>query len=181
MAALGAVTAVCAQVAGPLEIWVGTGALNALEFLGWSINGATIEESPFIAPIASDDFGGDQGPPADYQVMGYQHRISLELHKYDPAVLAKLELFYNQAALSSASGTAAVGMLLNCTPLTTRLLLCSRTAISTFTYVRNYTAVQILDPIEQSPIGSQATRARLAFVANAKAGVTPWNSTTTTP
>ncbi len=169
---------ICAVVAGPVAIWVGTGSAASMEFLGWTINGATIEEQPFIAPLASDDYGGDQGPPSDYQVMGGQHRISLELQRYVPAVLAKLENFYNAAALASASGTAQVGMLLNCLPLTTRLLIVAGDP-ATFTYCRNYPEALIIDPIELSPIGSQATRARVSFIVNYKAGVTPWNQIVT--
>ena len=35
---------ICAVVAGPCEVWVDTGTARALEFLGWSLNGITIEE-----------------------------------------------------------------------------------------------------------------------------------------
>lgn len=162
---------VCANVATPLEIWVGTGASAALEFLGYTVNGAQIEEIPYFTPIASDEFGGDAGPPADYQLMGTQHRISLELVKYQPTVLAKLEKFYNL----SSSPTVGVGLLVGCNSLTTRLLLNSADLTS---YVRNYPAALVLDPIEQSPIGAQATRARITFTVNAKTGVQPWNTTT---
>ncbi len=171
---------ICANVAGPLQIWVATGAALALEFLGWTINGAEISEQPFIAPLASDDFGGDQGPPSDYQIMGVQHRIGLELLKYQKAVAAKLENFYNLIALSTASGTAGVGMLTTCTPLTTRVLLLSGDP-SAPQYVRNYPLAQIIEPIEYAPIGSQASRLRVNFIINAKAGITPWDTTVTTP
>lgn len=176
MANVGVPPATCANVAGPLQIWVGTGAALALEFLGWTVNGAEISEQPFIAPLASDDFGGDQGPPSDYQIMGYQHRIGLEFLKYQKTVAAKLENFYNLVALASASGTAGVGMLTACTPLTTRVLLLSGDP-ATPQYVRNYAVAQIIEPIEYSPIGSQASRLRLSFISNAKAGVSPWNTT----
>lgn len=166
---------ICANVAGPLQIWVGTGTAMALEFLGWTINGAEISEQPFIAPLASDDYGGDQGPPSDYQLMGSQHRIGLELLKYQKTVAAKLENFFNSAALSSASGTAGVGMLLGCTPLTTRVLLLSGDPASP-QYVRNYPLALILEPLEYSPIGSQASRLRVNFIVNAKAGVQPWDT-----
>lgn len=169
---------VCAQVAGPLQLWVGTGAVGAAEFLGWSRNGARIEEIPFNAPIFSDDYGGDQGPPSDYQLMGGQHRISFELSKYSPTVLAKLEAFYNQAILSSTSATAQVGMLMTCLPLTTRLLLLAGTP-TVFTYCRNYPTALIINPIEFEPVGSQATMPRLSFIANYRAGETPYNQTVT--
>ena len=168
---------VCANVAGPLEIWVGTGALLALEFLGWTVNGADIEESPFFSPIVSDEYGGDAGPPSDYQLMGTQHRISLEMSKYNETVAAKLNNFYNTVQAVTDSLTASVGMLINCNSLTTRLLLVGGPAGSP-TFVRNYPAAMIIEPFGRAPIGAQATRARLGFISNAKAGVTPWNTTT---
>lgn len=169
---------VCANVAGPLQVWVGTGAAVALEFLGWTINGASITEQPFISPLASDDYGGDQGPPSDYQLFGTQHQIRLEFLKYQSSVAAKLELFYNQVALATATGTAAVGMLLGCTPLTTRVLLLAGTAAAP-TYVRNYPLAQIIEPLTYDPIGSQASRLQVSFVVNAKAGVSPWDQVVT--
>lgn len=168
----GTPTEVCPVVATPLEIWVGTGAANALEFLGRTANGVQIEEIPFINPIASDDYGGDAGPPADYQLMGLQHRISLELVKFDTAVLAKLEKFYNP----SSSPTIVVGSLLGCGSVTTRLLLNSQDKTA---FVRNYPLALVLDPVEYGPLGSQNARARITFTVNAKAGVVPYNAITT--
>jgi hypothetical protein len=164
---------VCAVVAGPVEIWVGTGTSEALEFLGWTVNGVSIQERPFIAPVVSDEYGGSAGPPSDYQLMGVQHRISLELSKYQAGVLAKLDRFYNSIALGS--GFAGVGMLMDCGGLTTRLLMRSGPAGSP-TFIRNYTQTLVIDPVELSPIGAQATRARVNFIVNAKAGVIPWDT-----
>ncbi len=168
----GTPTEVCAVVATPLEIWVGTGTAAALEFLGRTVNGVQIEEIPFFSPIASDEYGGDAGPPADYQLMGTQHRISMEMTKFDPTVLAKLDSFYSEVG----SPSVGVGVLMACNSLTTRLLMCSQNLT---TFVRNYPAALILDPIDWSPIGAQASRLRLTFTVNAKTGVVPWNTTTT--
>lgn len=162
----GSPPAVCANVSGPLEIWVGTGAASALEFLGYSVNGVTIEEIPLLGEVKSDEYGGEQGPPSDYQLFGFQHRVSMELSKFQDAVLAKLTAGYNPAA------TPGVGMLLGCLPATTRLLLFG------LNFTRNYPAMLLLEPVERSPIGSQYTRARLNLTCNAKAGVVPWNTVT---
>ena len=167
----GTPTEVCTYVAGALEIWVGTGA-SALEFLGRTVNGVEIEEHPFIGPIASDESGGDQGPPADYQRFGTQHRLTLEMHKFSAAILAKLDIFYNAVTLAPA---AQVGSLLVCGTGTFRLLICTSNLTS---FVRNYPVAFILDPISLAPVGSQATRARLTFTANAVGAALPWNVTT---
>lgn len=167
----GTPTEVCAYVTGPLEIWLGTGASSALEFLGRTVNGVSIEEHPFITPIHSDENGGDQGPPVDYQIFGSQHRISLEMVKFSASVLAKLEKFYS---LVGITGTAVVGSLISCQTATMRVLICSQ---DTTTFVRNYPNCFMLDPIDLSPLGSQVTRARVNFTHNAKTGVQPWNTT----
>ena len=161
---------ICAVVAGPCEIWVDTGTARALEFLGWSLNGITIEEIAYQTPIHSDENGGDQGPPADYQLFGHRHRILMELSKFQDGVLAKLDQRFNPNA---SSGSVGVGMLLGCTTASFRLLLKAPN------FVRNYLATVILEPIEISPVGSQASRARISFTANVVPGGTLWNTTVT--
>ncbi len=161
---------ICAVVAGPCEIWVDTGTARALEFLGWSLNGITIEEIAYQTPIHSDENGGDQGPPADYQMFGHRHRILMELSKFQDGVLAKLDQRFNPNA---SSGSVGVGMLLGCATASFRLLLKAPN------FVRNYLATVILEPIEISPVGSQASRARISFTANVVPGGTLWNTTVT--
>lgn len=182
MASLGAVPTVCALVAGPCEAWVDTGTANAMQFLGWTNNGVSITEDAFTSPIHDDTAGGDQGQPTDYQLFGGQHKITCELVRFVDAVLALLE-----ARMNPTTPTLGNGMLLGCQNLGIRVLLYSRTGGG---FIRNYEQVGggagkgncfILDPIERSPIGTQASRARITFTANHSAGVSPWNTTTTTP
>jgi hypothetical protein len=161
---------ICAVVAGPCEVWVDTGTARALEFLGWSLSGVTIEEVAYHAPIHSDENGGPLGPPVDYQLFGHQHRIAMELSKFQDLVLARLDPRYHP---DTAAGNVGVGMLLGCATATFRLLLKAPN------FVRNYLAAVILDPIELSPVGSQATRARVTFTANVVTGGTLWNTTIT--
>lgn len=158
---------VCAVVAGPCEVWVDTGADHALEFLGWSLSGITIEEIAYHTPIYSDQNGGDLGPPSDYQLFGHQHRISMELAKFQDAVLSRLSPRVNPGTLSS---NVAPGMLMACAAATFRLLLKAPA------FVRNYPATVIVDPIEIAPIGSQASRVRISFTANVTPGGTLWNT-----
>ena len=162
---------ICANVAGPLEVWLGTGTSNALEFLGYTINGADIEEISFQGEIHSDEAGGEKGPPVDYQIFGTQHRISLELQRYNSIILEKLNLFYNK----NDSPAPVVGGLQICGGSSFRVLLCSHDLT---TFVRNYPACVIKEPVNKGPIGSQATRARVSFISNAVTGVVPWNTTT---
>lgn len=170
---------VCSNVAGPVQIWFDTGTGQAMEFYGYSVNGVSIVEQPFMTPIHSDEWGGDAGPPADYQLFGVQHRISIEMQHYDNTKAAKLNKYYNQIALAAASVTAAPGLLMKCAPYTFRMLLLAGTAASP-TFVRNYGVCTITSPIDLSPVGSQASRLRLEVESNAKAGAIPWNTDVTT-
>lgn len=172
MTEVGDPPALCAVVAGPVQIWVNTGASGALEFLGWSLNGVSIEQIVFQSEVHCDEAGGQPGPPVDYQLYGYQHRISMELAKFQDSVLAKLDPRYNP---NTAGGSIAVGMLLKCATATFRVLLKGPN------FVRNYLTCVIPNPIELSPIGSQASRARVTFLASTGIGGTLWNTTTTTP
>lgn len=161
---------ICAVVAGPCEVWVDTGLDRALEFLGWSLGGVSIEEIAYHAAVHSDENGGEAGPPSDYQLFGHQHRISMELSKFQDDVLGRLDPRYNPATVI---GNVGVGMLLGCSTATFRLLLKAPH------FVRNYLATVILDPIALSPVGSQASRARVTFTASVVIGGTLWNTTAT--
>jgi len=156
----------CAFVAGPISVWANIGAASALTQLGWTLNGINIEAIGFISPIHSDENGGEQGPPIDFQLMGQQHRITLELSKPVMTAMALLEPFYNP---NTSSANIGVGMLLGCSTAWFRLLLMSPGGGTAF--VRNYPYCTILEPIDYSPIGSQATRARVTFTANTIGGV----------
>jgi hypothetical protein len=161
---------ICANVAGPLQIWVDTGAANALEFLGWTTNGASIEQLAFQTPVFSDENGGEQGPPVDYQMFGNQHRVSLELSKFQQSVLTKLDARYNP---NTSNGNVGVGMLLGCNSAVFRLLLWAPN------FVRNYVNTVLLEPIEESPIGAQYTRARCSFTCNKNSAGVLFNTTST--
>lgn len=80
------------QVSGTVLVKVGpTGtADNALEVLGYTANGARIQEEDFYEEVHSDEQGGDAGPPIDLIYMGKRVRVTLELVRWDAAVADKL-------------------------------------------------------------------------------------------
>jgi hypothetical protein len=167
----------CAVNGGPLQVWVDTASSNGMEFLGYTVNGAEIEETGMLSPIHDDTAGGDQGPPTDFQLMGGEHRISIELMKYQTTVLAKLEAGYN------VHQTPSVGMFLGCGQGLFRCLLYGPN------FTRNYSTSNsagygncaLIEPISRSPVGTQASRARVSFTAPHLAGVQPWNTNLSTP
>lgn len=75
---------------GPTVVKVDTGALNALENLGYSADGIQIEERMFHSDVPVDLNGGPEGPPGDVQFMGSVHIITFRLTKFYDSVLDKI-------------------------------------------------------------------------------------------
>lgn len=144
----------CYQVAGPLQVWVDTGASHAVEFLGFTRGGAEIQEQSFQSELKSDYTGGEQGPPGDYEWLGEMHTISLELALFVPTILAKCERRMEVAVTNRTRGT-----LVSCAGGSYKLLLLS------LNFSRLYTRVFIPEPITYAPIGSPASFPRITFTA----------------
>lgn len=168
----------CFVTPGPLQIWVDTGAAHAPEFLGYTRGGATIQEQAFFDELKSDASGGERGPAADFQYLGEQHMVDLDLAQYNEAILAKLAVRVNVAA------TRTKGMLIGCAVGYFRLVLWASN------FQRNYTRAFIIDPITRAPIGTGTTYPRIGFTcledpANVKGTLgapsdnAPWNTNIT--
>lgn len=72
--------------------------------LGYTRNGAELEQMLHQIPVYSDENGGDQGPPCDIQALPSLYRIHLSLTKFDKTVFEAVE-----ATIKSATnGTFAV-------------------------------------------------------------------------
>jgi len=84
--------AVSLQVSGTVLVKIGpTGTADAnLEVLGYTANGARIQEDDFYEEVHSDEQGGDAGPPIDLIYMGKRVRVTLELVRWDAVVADKL-------------------------------------------------------------------------------------------
>ena len=163
----------CFTVAGPLQIWGGTGAGSpaAMEFLGWTRGGLEIQEQSFEAELKSDLSGGEQGPFADMQYLGEVHSLTAELTQYNPAILAKYARRVNASV-----ATRTKGMLIGCSGGYFRVLFLSAN------FARNYTKVFINDPISYAPIGTPATFPRLTFTGLEDTSIAdnmPWTSSFT--
>lgn len=155
-------------VAGPVLARTGTGSANALEDLGYSINGVRIFEDVFMGDVPGDQNGGDAGPPIDVQYFGQIDRVELELNKYVPTVVGKIA----PRLLGGTAGTIGTpGTLISGGSKAFRLLL---TATG---FTRNYLAAIPRGAIESS-WGTKFSVIRVTFDCHAFNG-TLYNTTTT--
>ncbi|MCC7424821.1 MAG: hypothetical protein IT428_31505 [Planctomycetaceae bacterium] len=156
------------NVAGAVQVKVGTGSASALESLGWSVNGIDISEDVFTGDVPGDQNGGDQGPPIEVQIFGEIHRIAIDLSKYDPAIAAKIQAKYKGG---TAGTTATPGSLFFAGSTYYRVLLLG----SNFT--RNYPYCLVRQPMSIN-VGTKFSVQRIIFDAHSISN-TLWNTTTT--
>lgn len=102
--------AIAIQIPGATPVKVGTGAANALQLLGYTVNGAEISAENLWEDVPGDQGGGEGGVPIDFQMFGQIHHIHLELSKWDAAVLALLEACVNSVGslTTIVAGTSPV-------------------------------------------------------------------------
>lgn len=172
---------VCANIAGPLEVWFGVGTPSVTGIntpaagppivtavvplhLGWTMNGVNIEEEPRFAPIHDDQNGGDQGAPTGYQRFFGNHVIEGEFVRGLPASMEVLGNLLNPTNqnLTVPADVLPVGGEIVCGNRTFHLWL-RGTPQSNF--VRHYPKCVIVDPIRLGPIGSQKTTHSLRLTA----------------
>lgn len=92
------------QLFGLCTVRTGSGAANALEDFGYTVNGANITFDAYWLDVKGDENGGDPGPPIDIQYMGETARVRLEMNKWDEAVEDKIQRL--KAAVLGQPGTA---------------------------------------------------------------------------
>jgi len=160
--------ALVVNVHGAALVRVGTGAANALEDLGYSVNGVDIEETVLTADVPGDQNGGDEGPPIDIQYFGQIDIVRLELSRYDAAVLAKIDcrLLGGTTGSTSAPGTLIFGASRH-----------YRLLVHPTTGPRNYLGAVPRQAILHNR-GTKFSRLRLEFECHAVSGVL-WNTATT--
>ena len=159
-------TTPCANVAGPIDIWVSTGSNGIYEQLGRSINGVQVADNPFIVPVHSDTNGGEQGPPVDYQFLGKQGFLSCEMAQYNESIMDKVRARIPVNSLNSgnAAVTFSAGMLLGCAGAFFRVILYSPN------WTRRYLGCIPIEPM-QFNVGVIHSRHSIAFICNAVNGV----------
>jgi hypothetical protein len=176
------------HVNGVAEIKVGTATAGALELLGHSLDGVTIDPQYIEDPVFSDAGGGPGGVPVTFIKQGQIDIISADIHVSDEAVLAKIRKGTETILAGAAEGVMTkAGLILDNTLVGGsgvggyhRLLILSPDDQTP----RNYLTARLMrDPVRRST-KEMVWRLQWKAIpyigpANTMAGAVLWNSVTT--
>lgn len=151
--------ALAVHVAGPCLIR--TDVSGTLQSLGYSVNGVDIETVEFRENVAGDENGGDAGPPIEVLKHGDLHIVSIEMSKWEDALVRQLET----RVKNGTAGSVTSGILYHANSRFVRLLLTAPN------FTRNYLAAIPIGPCHRGQIGSRYSRTRLQFECHAVGGV----------
>lgn len=135
--------------AARVKVDYGSGLTN----LGYTANGVDWASEPHMQDVPGDENGGDAGTPIDIQYFGETARITLELTKYDPAILESIRA---RIPGGTAGTPAAAGTLLFAGNLFMRLVVASTNRPRNFPCAIPRSAIEVNK-------GTRFSRARLQF------------------
>jgi hypothetical protein len=170
------------RVTGPVQIFVGTGADGALQFLGWSETGVRVTLNGEFEDVLCDIGGPKIGTDVIYQ--GIDAHITCDVIKYDEAVLTALQA---RVFSGTSGGIAAntIGALMVSQSQGQRLLLnCPYSTIyNDMIAAYNFLATYLEGPVDVET-GTKVKKARCVWRAipvwAATGGTaTLWNTSTT--
>lgn len=102
------------QVPGKVEVLCAyPSAYTDLYKIGESENGIQVRKTPVYHDVIGDRYGGSAGRPIERQFMGLAAEFQLQLSRWDPAEIAKLESLGGLLATPGAVPLAAVGALVH--------------------------------------------------------------------
>lgn len=163
--------AITIHVAGACLAKIDANQGSGLESLGYTVNGAEIEERDYHSDVPGDQNGGEEGPPIDVQYFGAVHVVRLDLSSWDTAVVNKL---LAKIATGTAGTLPTPGSLMGSGSLTYRLLLL------TTNEPRNYPRAFLRNGVRKNH-GTKFSRLSLEFECHgstAGGGGTLYNATT---
>lgn len=76
--------------------------------LGFTRDGVDLDLEQFFHVVKSDDYGGEEGPPADEQLLGAVMKAVTELTKYERAQVEKLSSWQYAGTAGAFGGTAGI-------------------------------------------------------------------------
>lgn len=135
---------------GPAKISVNTGVSGAWQEVGYTADGVRVREEAIQLPVPGDENGGAEGVPIEFQHLAEQHYLTLELTRFDAAILQKLRSRFKSgitAGLTKGPGTLVADDYF-------RVLLESDTDA---THHRRYLKAYVTQPIEET-IGTKYSR-----------------------
>jgi hypothetical protein len=159
------------RVPGKVDVLISVpSSYNNLFKVGESENGITVRKTSYIGRVTGDRYGGNEGPAVENQFFGLTADIQLNLSRWDPAQIIKLE---NYGGLITTNGLVpldTVGALLQRDRGIRLLLLCLRDATLSINFPCTYWS----SPQEQGK-GTKYSNCNFSVVAN-RAPEGYWNS-----
>lgn len=171
------------RVPGKVDVLIAVPSVYGTLFkIGESENGISVRKTSYIGRVTGDRYGGNEGPAVENQFFGYSADIQLDLSRWDPVQIAKIE---NYGGLITTNGLVPldkVGALLQRDQGIRLLLNCLRDA----TLSINFPCTLWSAPQEQGK-GTKYSKCSFSVTANrtpegywnsASAGIV-WDSDTT--
>lgn len=159
------------QVPGKVDVLVAFPSVYTNLFkLGESENGIQVRKTPYIGRVTGDRYGGNEGPAVENQFFGWTADCQLDLSRYDPAQVLKIENFGGLITTNGLVALDAVGAFLQRDRGIRVLLYCNRTPALSI----NFPCAMLSGPQEQGK-GTKYSKCGFSMTAN-RAPEGYWNS-----
>jgi hypothetical protein len=180
------------NVPGAVDVKIeGLNGQVGLKSLGYSVDGIEVSERSIEIECKTDRYGGEQGPPADTQILGREADIRITLTEFNAEFFHMLETrMPGNALAASAPGqiltpgtlTFANGGLVRCLlyGVLDLAAVTGGTAAGELLTPRNYPFCQVVDASSRN-LGTRHARANLMLKARqglVSGNVVLWNRTT---
>lgn len=115
------------QVPGKVEILIAVeNAYSDLFKLGESENGIQVRIENILSPVYGDRYGGNEGEPIEEQFLGKRASFQLQMSRWDPAQVTKIERLGTFLAAEGTIPLASIGALVQAAEGIRVLLYCIR-------------------------------------------------------
>jgi len=102
------------NVSGKVEILIAVeNDYDALFKLGESENGIQVRIENILSPVYGDRYGGNEGEPIEEQFLGKRASFQLQMSRWDPAQVTKIERLGTFLAAEGTIPLASIGALVH--------------------------------------------------------------------